>query len=155
MNGIDGWAPATYLKQVSPQKNAQLQREYDKKMKDEEKRRITEQLQTVDPDTNGHDMASNALKDELIATATSFAKRMKERADHYNHIGTSQAQWTQMDDLTAPQIAHSEQEQQAKKGTKFVGDYKYDENTDSSSLVSIAICFTKKWHEYPLRCVSI
>ena len=41
---IDGWSPATYLERVDPQKNAQLQREYEERMKEEEERRRNTQL---------------------------------------------------------------------------------------------------------------
>ena len=81
-DGIDGWCPATYLEKVSAQKSAQLQREYEKRMKEEEEKRRKTELMYNNFDENEStvmDLSSSALKDELMAKAASYASRMKER----------------------------------------------------------------------------
>merc|ERR1711933_517600 len=81
-DAIDGWAPATYLEKVSPQKSKQLQQEYDEKLKQDEEKRKKEITYNNFNDFESTTMSANsnnAMKNELIAKAHSFATRMKER----------------------------------------------------------------------------
>lgn len=131
-DAIDGWAPATYLEKVSPQKNIQLQREYDKKVKeDEEKRKneITYNNFNAFENTTMSSGSNNALKNELIAKANSFAKRMKEREQSYNHL---------VDDQKASNNHNCQNynnDQHNQPQNTFNTQYQYTQNTDPSSYV--------------------
>ena len=142
-DGIDGWSPATYLEKVSPQKNAQLQREYEEKMKEEEeKRRRTEVTYNNfdDNESTTMDMSNSALKDELIATANSFAKRMKEKQRLNGSISSISHQYDdqKMNNNHNSNMYHnngsnnSNNNNTDQKSDVFNNKYKYTQNTDAT-----------------------
>ena len=138
-DGIDGWSPATYLERVDQQKNAQLQREYEERMKEEEERRRNTQLTYNNFDDNEStviDLSNSALKDELLAKANSYAKRMKER-QKLNRSLSQQIPQNQYNDDDEKRNGNNnnnnnEYGQSLKIPKQSSLGYKYTQNTDPS-----------------------
>eukprot|EP01083_Nonionella_stella_P127131 385075_1 len=144
-DGVDGWCPSTYLDKVSPQKNAQLQRDYERQVKEREEKAREATYHNFDPneETIMEDNTTdpNALKNELIASANSFAKRMAERERYSNIIAANkekQKAAAQNSSNPGPLRRPMGAQQSNKKDNPYWAKYKYDNATGGNRDTHIA-----------------